>query len=152
MSTKTFNPWPWMPLFVIGAAAIANGAIILVAKRVSPQKVEDQPFAASVHFDDDKAAAEAFAARGLRLEASAPEPRTLRLVITGSASGPAEVRLYRPDAPGEDHAVPWSDVTQPLTIPLTRQGVWRLDLRLSAADGTKLAVKTVIDTLGGRSP
>lgn len=152
MSTKTFNPWPWLPLFVIGAAAIANGAIILVAKRVSPQKVEAQPYAASVHFDADKAAAEAFVAKGLRLDTSAPDPSTLRLAIVGSASGSGEVRLYRPDAPGADRTVPWADVAQPLHIPLTRQGVWRLDLRLDAADGTKLAAKTVIDTLGGRSP
>jgi hypothetical protein len=152
MTTKTFNPWPWMPLLVIGAAAIANGAIILVAKRVSPQKVEAQPYAASAHFDADKAAAEAFVAKGLRLDTSASDPSTLRLTILGSASGAGEVRLYRPDAPGADRTVAWADVAQPLTIPLTRQGVWRLDLRLDAADGTKLAAKTVIDTLGGRSP
>jgi hypothetical protein len=152
MSAKSFNFWPWLPLFVIGAAAIANGAIITAAKRVSPQKVEDQPYAASVHFDADKAAAEAFTARGLRLAVTAPDANTLLLTISGGASGAADVRLYRPDAPGADRTVAWADVAQPLTIPLTRHGVWRLDLRLSASDGARLAAKTVIDTLGGRSP
>lgn len=152
MSAKSFNFWPWLPLFVIGAAAIANGAIIVVAKRVSPQKVEEQPYAASVHFDADKAAGEAFTARGLRLAVAAPDPNTLQLSISGNASGAGEVRLYRPDAPGADRTVVWADVAQPLTIPLTRHGVWRLDLRLSASDGERLAAKTVIDTLGGRSP
>jgi hypothetical protein len=152
MSAKSFNFWPWLPLFVIGAAAIANGAIIVVAKRVSPQKVEDQPYAASVHFDADKAAGEAFTARGLRLSVVTPDPNTLQLSISGNASGAGEVRLYRPDAPGADRTVVWVDVAQPLTIPLTRHGVWRLDLRLSASDGEHLAAKTVIDTLGGRSP
>ena len=66
-TARPFNLWPWLPVFVIGAAAIANGAIILAAKRVSPQKVEAQPYAASVHFDADKADGETFTARGLRL-------------------------------------------------------------------------------------
>lgn len=152
MSTKSFNFWPWLPLFVIGAAAIANTGIIMAAKRVSPQKVEAQPYAASVHFDADKAAAEAFTARGLQLAVVAPDPSTLQLSISGGATGAGEVRLYRPDAPGADRVVAWADVAQPLAIPLTRQGVWRLDLRLSASDGERLAAKTVIDTLGGRSP
>lgn len=152
MSGKSFNFWPWLPLFVIGAAAIANGAIILVAKRVSPQKVEDQPFAASAHFDADKVAGEAFTARGFRFVVTAPDPASLRLAISGAARGPAEVRLYRPDAPGADTAVAWADVAQPLTIALSRQGVWRLDLRLTTSDGEHLAARTVIDTLGGRSP
>jgi hypothetical protein len=152
MSIKSFNFWPWLPVIVIGAAAIANGAIIVVARRVSPQKVEDQPFAASVHFDADKAAGEAFIARGFRLAATAPDPATLHLAISGGASGPAEVHLYRPDAPNADHTVAWSDVAQPLSVPLSRHGVWRLDLRLTANDGQHLAAQTVIDTLGGRSP
>ncbi|MBA3699254.1 MAG: FixH family protein [Planctomycetes bacterium] len=152
---RSFNFWPWLPVFVIGAAVIANTAIILVAKRVSPQKVEEQAYAASMHFDTDKAAAEAFTARGLKLSVSAPDPATLHLSISGGASGASgagEVRLYRPDAPGADRTVVWADVAQPLTIPLSRQGVWRLDLRLSASDGERLAAKTIIDTLGGRSP
>lgn len=152
MSAKSFNFWPWLPLFVIGAAAIANGAIIVVAKRVSPQKVEDQPYAASVHFDTDKAAIEAFTARGLRLSMTAPDPGHLLLSLSGGASGSGEVHLYRPDAPGADHTVAWADVAQPLTIPLTRHGVWRIELRLSASDGEHLAARTIIDTLGGRSP
>jgi nitrogen fixation protein FixH len=151
--TRSFNFWPWLPAFVIGAAVIANVAIIIAAKRVSPQKVEEQAYAASVHFDADKAAAEAFIARGHQLDTSAPDSSTLRLVINGTpAQGAGELRLYRPDAPGADRTVAWSDVTQPLVIPLTRQGVWRLDLRLVAPDGTNLAAKTVIDTTGGRSP
>lgn len=149
---RPFNFWPWLPVIAIGAAAIANGAIILVAKRVSPQKVEEQAYAASVHFDADKAEAEAFAARGLRLVLATPDPATLHLSLSGGAAGPGEVRLYRPDAPGDDRTVAWADVAQPLIIPLTRQGVWRLDLRLRASDGERLAARTVIDTLGGRQP
>jgi hypothetical protein len=151
-ASRPFNFWPWLPVFVIGAAAIANIAIIVVAKRVSPQKVEEQAYAASVHFDADKAAAEAFSARGLRLDVSAPEPATLHLRIDGGANGVAQVRLYRPDAPEADRTVAWPDVAQPLTIPLSRPGVWRIDLRHTAGDGQRLAAKTVIDTLGGRSP
>jgi len=152
-ASRPFNFWPWLPVIVIGAAVIANTAMIMAARRVSPQKVEEQAYAASAHFDSDKAAAEAFTARGHRLDTSAPDPSTLRLVITGGVpSGAAEVRLYRPDARGEDRTVAWADVAQPLTIPLSRQGVWRLDLRLSASDGERLAARTIIDTLGGRSP
>ena len=151
-AVRSFNFWPWLPVFVIGAAAIANGAIILVANRVSPQKVEAQPYAASVHFDADKADGETFTARGLRLVVATPDANTLQLNISGSANGAGEVRLYRPDAPDADRTVAWADVAQPLTIPLTRPGVWRLDLRLSASDGTRLAAKTIIDTLGGRTP
>lgn len=151
-AARPFNFWPWLPVFVIGAAVIANTAIILVAKRVNPQKVEEQAYAASIHFDSDKAAAEAFTARGLRLVIATPDPNTLHLSISGGASGAGEVRLYRPDAPGADRTVVWADVAQPLTIPLTRHGVWRIDLRLSASDGVPLAARTVIDTLGGRSP
>lgn len=149
---RPFNFWPWLPVLVIGAAAIANIGIIIVAKQVNPQKVEEQAYAASVHFDADKAAAEAFSARGLRLDVSAPEPATLRLRIDGGASGPAQVRLYRPDAPEADRTVAWADVAQPLAIPLSRPGVWRIDLRLAATDGQRLAARTVIDTLGGRTP
>lgn len=152
MNAKQFNFWPWLPLLVIGAAAVANGAIILVAKRVSPQKVEDQPFAASVRFDADKAAAEAFIARGLRLEVSAPDPASLHLAVSGGAGGPGEIRLYRPDAPAADRIVGWAEISQPLTIPLTRAGVWRIDLRLNTGEGIPLAAKTVIDTTGGRHP
>lgn len=155
MNKRPFNPWPWMPVFVIGAAAIANGAIIITAKRVSPQKVEDQPYAASIHFDADKAAGEAFTAKGYRLDVAAPDPTSLRLAVAGApagAVGPGEVRLYRPDAPAADCVVAWNDITLPLTIPLSRQGLWRLDLRLTCSDGEKLAAKTAIDTLGGRSP
>lgn len=151
-AARPFNFWPWLPVFVIGAAVIANTAIILVAKRVSPQKVEEQAYAASIHFDSDKAAGEAFTARGLRLVVATPDPKTLLISISGGASGVGEVRLYRPDAPEADRTVAWADVAQPLTIPLTRHGVWRLDLRLSTSDGERLAAKTVIDTLGGRSP
>lgn len=150
---RPFNFWPWLPVLVIGAAVIANIAIILVAKRVSPQKVEEQAYAASAHFDADKAAGEAFTARGHRMEIITADPSTLRLAISGTpAHGAAEVRLYRPDAPDADRSVAWSDVTTPLVIPLSRPGVWRLDVRLAAADGTRLAAKTVIDTTGGRSP
>lgn len=153
---RSFNFWPWLPVFVIGAAVIANVGIIIAAKRVNPQKVEEQAYAASIHFDSDKAAGEAFSARGLRLVITTPDPKTLHLNIdgntSGSASGPGEVRLYRPDALGADRTVVWADVTQPLTIPLTRHGVWRIDLRLNASDGERLAAKTIIDTLGGRSP
>jgi hypothetical protein len=151
-AVRPFNFWPWLPVVVIGAAVIANGAIILAARRVSPQKVEEQAYAASAHFDTDKAAAEAFTARGLRLVVATPNPNTLHLSISGGASGAGEVRLYRPDSPGADRTVAWADVAQPLTIPLTRHGVWRLDLRLSASDGERLAARTVIDTLGGRAP
>ncbi len=152
MTKRSFNFWPWLPVFVIGAAAIANGAIIYTAKRVSPQKVEDQPYASSMHFDADKAAGEAFLAKGYRLNVVAADPKDLRLAITGGAVGPAEVRLYRPDAPSADCVVAWADVAQPLAIPLSRQGLWRLDLRFTASDGEKLAAQTAIDTLGGRSP
>jgi hypothetical protein len=151
-ASRSFNLWPWLPVFVIGAAVIANIAIIMVAKRVNPQKVEEQAYAASVHFDADKAAGEAFTKRGFTLSVRAPDPATLHLSISGGASGAGEVHLYRPDAPGADRTVAWADVAQPLTIPLSRQGVWRLDLRLRASDGERLAAKTVIDTLGGRSP
>jgi hypothetical protein len=150
-TSRPFNFWPWLPLVVIGAAAIANGAIIVAAKRVSPQKVEEQAYAASAHFDADKAALEAFTARGYRLDASAPEPTSLRLSIAGDAHGRGEARLYRPDAPEADRSVAWSDVAQPLVIPLSRAGVWRVDLRLAVAD-QRLAAKTVIDTTGGRTP
>ena len=149
---RPFNFWPWLPVVVIGAAVIANIGIIVVAKQVSPQKVEEQAYAASVHFDADKAAAEAFSARGLRLDVSAPEPSTLRLRIDGTAVGAAQVRLYRPDAPEADRTVAWADVAQPLAIPLSRPGVWRIDLRHTAGDGQRLAARTVIDTLGGRTP
>ena len=151
-AARPFNFWPWLPVIVIGAAVIANVGIIIAAKRVNPQKVEEQAYAASIHFDADKAAAEAFTARGLRLVVATPDANTLHLSISGGASGAGEVRLYRPDAPGADRTVAWADVAQPLSIPLTRPGVWRLDLRLSASDGARLAAKTVIDTLGGRSP
>lgn len=155
-AARAFNFWPWLPVFVIGAAVIANVGMILAAKRVNPQKVEEQAYAASIHFDSDKAAAEAFSTRGLRLVVATPDAKTLQLSIDGntnsSASGPGEVRLYRPDARGADRTVVWADVAHPLTIPLTRHGVWRIDLRLSASDGERLAAKTVIDTLGGRSP
>lgn len=155
-ASRSFNFWPWLPVFVIGAAVVANVAMILAAKRVNPQKVEEQAYAASIRFDSDKAAGEAFSARGLRLMIATPDATTLQLSIAGltngSTSGPGEVRLYRPDAIGDDRTVVWNDVAQPLTIPLTRHGVWRLDLRLRASDGEHLAAKTVIDTLGGRSP
>ncbi len=147
-----FNFWPWLPVFVIGAAVVANVAIIIAAKRVSPQKVEDQPYAASVHFDADKAAGEAFSAHGYRLDVTAPEPTRLHLALTGAASGAGSVRLYRPDAPSADQVVPWDDVTRPLIIPLTRQGLWRIDLRMMSSTGVRLAARTVIDTLGGSTP
>jgi nitrogen fixation protein FixH len=155
MNTPTirrFNPWPWLPVFIIGAAAIANVAIIMVANRVSPQKVEDQAYAASARFDTDKAEAEAFAAKGYRLLVTAPDPMSLRLSIAGTASGAGEVRLYRPDAPSADHAVLWSDVAQPLILPLARQGLWRIDLRLIGSDGERLTAKAAIDTLTGYAP
>ena len=154
MSARPFNFWPWLPVIVIGAAAIANGVFIVVARRVSPQKVEDQPYAASVHFDADKAAGVAFTTKGYRLEVAAPTPTSLHLSISGGASGAGEVRLYRPDAPSADVTVAWPDVAQPLTIALSRQGFWRLDLRLADASGggAPLAALAAIDTLGGRSP
>ncbi len=145
-----FNFWPWLPVFVIGSAAIANGVIIVVANRVSPQKVEAQAYAASVHFDADKTAAEAFTANGHRLAISFPNPSNLRISIDGTAAaGSGEVRLYRPDAPSADFVTTWNDVTKPLIIPLTRQGFWRIDLRLTSSDGKALAARTSIDTLTG---
>ena len=148
--SPSYNFWPWLPVFVIGSAAIANGVIIVVANRVSPQKVEAQAYAASVHFDADKAAAEAFTANGHRLAFTFPDPSSLRISIDGTAAtGSGEVRLYRPDAPSADRTVAWSDVTKPLMIPLTRQGFWRIDLRLTSTDGKALAARTSIDTLTG---
>jgi hypothetical protein len=143
-----FNFWPWLPVFVIGSAAIANGVIIVVANRVSPQKVEAQAYAASVHFDADKTAAEAFTANGHRLAITFPDPSSLRLSIDGTAAtGSGEVRLYRPDAPSADRTVSWNDVSKPLIIPLTREGFWRIDLRLTSSDGKALAARTAIDTI-----
>ena len=145
-----FNLWPWLPVFVNGSAAIANGVIIMVANRVSPQKVEAQPYAASVHFDADKTAAEAFTASGHRLAISFPDPSSLCISIAGTAAtGSGKVRLYRPDAPSADRTVTWDNVTKPLIIPLTRQGFWRIDLRLTSSDGKALAARTAIDTLTG---
>ncbi len=145
-----YNFWPWLPVFVIGSAAIANGVIIVVANRVSPQKVEAQAYAASVHFDADKIAAETFTANGHRLAISFPNPSSLSMSIDGTAAaGSGEVRLYRPDAPSADFVATWKDVTKPLIIPLTRQGFWRIDLRLTSSDGKALAARTSIDTLTG---
>lgn len=145
-----FNLWPWLPVFVIGSAAIANGVIIVVANRVSPQKVEAQAYAASVHFDADKIAAETFTAYGHRLAINFPNPSSLRISIDGTAAtGGGKVRLYRPDAPSADFVATWNDVTKPLIIPLTRQGFWRIDLRLTSSDGKALAARTSIDTLTG---
>ena len=149
-SPLRYNFWPWLPVFVIGSAVIANVVIIMVANRVSPQKVEAQAYAASVHFDDDKAAAEAFTSNGHRLVITFPNPSSLRMNIDGTvATGSGEVRLYRPDAPTADFVVTWNDVTKPLIIPLARQGFWRVDLRLTSGDGKALAARAAIDTLTG---
>ena len=103
-----------------------------------------------MHFDDDKAAAEAFTTNGHRLAITFPNPSSLSISITGTAAtGSGEVRLYRPDAPSADFVATWNDVTKPLIIPLTRQGFWRVDLRLTSSDGKALAARAAIDTLSG---
>lgn len=140
MSTpKRFNPWMWLPLMVIGAAAIANLALILVARRTHVSKVEEHPWLAAERIDQDKLASQAFADGGGRLAVEAAGQR-----ITCQLLGPpaitncttAQVRCYRPSDAALDRQLPWPDPSQPLSLDLPAPGRWEVQLLVQ---GTRVA-------------
>ncbi|MCK6487687.1 MAG: FixH family protein [Planctomycetes bacterium] len=135
-TTRRFNPWMWLPLMVIGAAAIANLALILVARRTHVSKVEDHPWLAAERIDQDKLAAQAFADGGGRLAVEAAGQRiTCRLLgppaITSTTS--AQVRCYRPSDAALDRLMPWPDTSQPISLELPAPGRWEVQLLVQGA-------------------
>ena len=154
MATSRFNLWPWMPVFVIGAAAIANGAMYVMATIVRPEKVEAQPFVASSRIDGEKRAAERFTALGFNLHIKAADANNLSLSIIGNTTmtNPATVWFYRPDSPAGDFIVPWPDPTKPLAVALARPGMWRLHVTFTDTDGAELRTDSAIDTIAVTRP
>lgn len=137
MSTsRRFNPWMWLPLMVIGAAAVANLALILVARRTHVSKVEEHPWLAAERIDQDKLAAQAFADGGGRLTVEAAGQRiTCRLLgppaITSCTA--AQVRCYRPSDASLDRQLPWPDTSQPLSLDLPAPGRWEVQFIVQGA-------------------
>jgi len=154
MTKSRFNLWPWMPVFVIGAAAIANGTMYMMATIVRPEKVEAQPFVASSRIDGEKRAAERFTALGFSLNIKATDANNLSLSIIGNSTitNPATVWFYRPDSPAGDFTVPWPDPTKPLAVALARPGMWRLHVTFTDADGAELRTHSAIDTIAVTQP
>ncbi len=133
---RRFNFWVWLPVFVIGASAIANTAMIIVARQVKPTRVEAQPWLASGLIDQHHAKAKAFTAAGWRF-ALAPTATGVQCTLSGgdasSALGSFAVGVYRPDDAKLDQLQPWPDPRQPLDLSLARSGAWRVTLRLDGA-------------------
>jgi hypothetical protein len=154
MTTSRFNLWPWMPLFVIGAAAIANGVLYFVAAHVRPEKVEAQPFVASSRIDGEKLAAERFIALGFNFQIKATDAKNITLSIIGNStvSNSATVHFYRPDNPAGDFTVPWPDPTKPVAVTLARPGMWRLLVTFPDANGAELRCESAIDTIAVTQP
>ena len=154
MPTSRFNLWPWMPVFVISAAALANGAMYLMATTVRPEKVEAQPFVASSRIDGEKRANDRFIALGFDLQIKAANKNNVSLSIIGNSTitNPATVWFYRPDSPAGDFNVPWPDPTKPLAVELARPGMWRLHVTLTDANGAELLANSAIDTIAVTRP
>ncbi len=131
---RRFNFWVWLPVFVIGAAAIANTAIIIVARQVNPTRVEAQPWLASGLIDQQHEKARRFAAGGWTF-ALAPTATGARCSLGGGSGDPGRlaVGVYRPDDAKLDQLEPWPDHTRPLELVLTRPGAWRVTLLCDGA-------------------
>ncbi len=151
---RSFNWWPWSPLFVIGAAAIANGAMFIMANDVRPQKVEEQPYVASSRIDGEKIAAEQFSKRGFTLLIKATDPLSITLSIPENAdeTAPAKIFLYRPDSAAHDQELTWDNPTKPFPITLSKPGMWRIRLTMLDNNGTEMRAESAIDTIAVTTP
>lgn len=130
-NSRSFNPWMWLPVMVIGVAAVSNLALILVARRTHVTKVEEHPWLAAERIDRDKVELQAFAARGLRFAVEGHGLHvTCRLAGPAGAPAPSPLRLhcYRASDAGLDRTVDWTDPQQPLEMELPVAGRWELRL------------------------
>ena len=144
---RPFNPWPWVPLVAILLTAIPNAVMIVVTHRIRPSAVEEHPYLASMHSDQDKARHAAFTDGGWALGSrTAGLQLTCTLTVPAGTARPedASVALYRPDDPDLDRVVPWPDAGAPLVIHLARPGRWRLLLELRSG-ATALAHRQVVE-------
>jgi nitrogen fixation protein FixH len=149
-----FNLWPWSPLFVIGAAIIANVVLYRVASQVHVEKVEAQPYVASSRIDAEKRAAERFRDLGYACTVKAIDQLHFEISITNNTTltAPATVFLYRPNSSAKDHQVSWSNPTQPLLIPVEKPGLWRLRVEMPDQHGAELRAESAIDTSSAPKP
>ncbi|MEK7412568.1 MAG: FixH family protein [Planctomycetota bacterium] len=118
----------WMPLvFGVSVVAIANACLIATWFRVLPTQVEAHPYRASAMEDDHRRETDGFVARGWLLTHQVDATGvTVRVAGPTTEVDGAVVRLYRPDAPGLDRTVHWTDRRQPLRLELPRRGAWDL--------------------------
>ncbi len=129
----TFKWW-MAPVIGVGFCALAISVLIFVSIKVRPQKVEDQPYAASVHEDERIAERAAFADRGWSLVTTV-DSTGCTLTLSGQAAVAGVVGIYRPDDRGADRRIPWPDPARPLRIDLSRPGAWSLEVELRDGAG-----------------
>jgi hypothetical protein len=125
-----FNPWMWLPLLVIGAAAIPNLVLILMARQAHISKVEDHPWLAAGRIDHDKELAVRFGAAGHTLVVEGGDRRIV-CRITGPGPAPESafsLHCYRASDASLDRRLPWTDPSRPLEVELPVGGRW--DVRL----------------------
>lgn len=137
---RRFNPWMWLPVLVIGAAAIPNLVLIAVARKARISKVEEQPWLAAGRIDQDKERARAFAAAGGRLSVTATG-RSITCRLEAPPATGATIRCYRPSDAALDRSLPWSDPSRPLDAVLPADGHWVLGLEV---DGSVVATHALI--------
>jgi|GEM_PF-3119910 nitrogen fixation protein FixH len=135
--TSTFNPWPWLPVIVLGITVIPSLIFVMTAHRLRLGLVEELPYQSSVHYDVDKQSRSDFRAAGYHFAAQGDGPLRLRFQLAAPVgAGPAkdtQIALYRPDDLRCDRVIAWPDPTQPLVVSVQRPGLWRVRLSLNLA-------------------
>jgi nitrogen fixation protein FixH len=151
--TTSFNFWPWSPVFIIGAAAIANTVLFILAKDVRPQKVEAQPYVASSRIDSEKLASQRFSERGWSFVIQAHSAQDITLTITGNTAAiPARLLFYRPASEADDHELAWADCSKPLAHQLPKGGMWRVRFIATDEQQQELRSETAIDSIAMSRP
>lgn len=128
--------WIWVPVFCLSVGICASMALVITSRHIKPTKVEEHPYQASAHYDDDKERRAAFIHAQVQLLHHIHQHDVILSLETpshSSISGPAQLTLWRPDDATLDFSLTWIDPTQPMTVPLPRSGRWRIHVELPPA-------------------
>ncbi|TVR43112.1 MAG: hypothetical protein EA402_10140 [Planctomycetota bacterium] len=129
----SWNLWPFVPFFVIGAAVIPNTMKITNAQRHRAHQVEEQPWEASRSFDEQRAARLRFEASGIEMRVQ-ESAQLLLLRLRGPAGfdfarlSDLEVACYRPDSADLDQQLRWRSGQTVLDLSHLQRGSWNLTL------------------------
>ena len=140
---RRWNPWPWVPVFVILTATIPSTIMVTLSTKRSTDPVVAAPYQAAEHFDRDRSAMQRWQNSGLRLQVEAIGPQRLRIRVdqqqTDGSWAAAEltdvtISQYRSDSGDHDQTWSWDKPRSPELVDVPLGGSWRFGVRATLDD------------------